>query len=274
MRLFTAGLISLLLVNSVEAKQIGDFNDDGKINILDVVAFLNHVCGKTEIDEIGQDISAVTSTTIKFNNYVLPETIIGSEGKNERITQHNIDKVNEIIIRILFEAWVDARLNLEDNVVGTFGGEYSGTVNFFGCLGNVASTNPLNVVAIFDDYSRDGEMFISGKFNFSSLNTYLMYPPLWVNDDYVYIDGSCRFAVRYKGLVAYRSTVNRKYSGSYYDYDGHYFATVEWPDGGNSGWGRELVPDLSAWEIPAGFPLDWSGNQDVIDSIITAAGMN
>ncbi len=50
--LLTAGLATAL-----QARQVGDFNADGKIDLQDVITFVLHLAGKTTVPEIGQELS-------------------------------------------------------------------------------------------------------------------------------------------------------------------------------------------------------------------------
>ena len=70
--LTVAFVAALTVPAGVGAKMIGDFNDDGRISLQDVVAFLLYLSGRKQIDEIGQEIQTTPQPV-----YYLYTDIIG-----------------------------------------------------------------------------------------------------------------------------------------------------------------------------------------------------
>ena len=274
--LLTIGLISLLTISALEAKQIGDFNGDGNINILDVMEFLNYLGGNKDIEEMGQDISASSYGMTDFNSVIIPEISLGSEGENEVINDNNIDDVHAILLRQIFDSWMGARSQLDDYVITTFAGPHSGTATFYGTLGGNNAYDFMNVEVLFEDYSRDGEIYISGKFYLGKMGSYTPpYPPdSPIGFDDVYLMGNCHITGRYRGYMWYHCKVARYFDGIYYGYNGAYYTARKKGDGsGSHGSGGPLTIDNSDWVIPD----DWqerTNGEPVKDSILVETGVN
>ena len=69
-------ILGFSIVVQTEAKTIGDFNDDGVINISDVVALIMHITGHGEIPEVGQAIDRCE------DDYFVPKPTMGLDGPN------------------------------------------------------------------------------------------------------------------------------------------------------------------------------------------------
>ena len=53
--IFTVVLISILIWGNVQAKTLGDFNNDGKLTMADAVGFILILVGKTPASDVGQE---------------------------------------------------------------------------------------------------------------------------------------------------------------------------------------------------------------------------
>ena len=253
------GLLSLLLVSSVYSRQIGDFNDDGNINILDVMEFLNYLSGNTVSDQIGQEFSENSSAAenILFNTF--PENVLGSDGVNEAIHDvNNIKEVNEMLIDELFQAWKLSRDKLQDNVITTISGQHSGTITWAGTVNGDSELEYVSCEAVFENYSRNGELFISGKFRYSDGRKLDLQHASTAEYDYIFLVGNCRITGRYSGYMWYHAKVIDWFQGDHYNYFGDFVATTKtiFPNGQDVGsFGGYLYKDNSGTEIPE----EWRG---------------
>ncbi|MCE5269779.1 hypothetical protein LLH00_00665 [bacterium] len=88
--LMTAGLATTL-----QAKQVGDFNGDGKIDLQDVIAFMLHLAGRKTVPEIGQELQSGTPV------YYLYTDIYGNaefESDNDYPPPDNLDNSSDDLI--------------------------------------------------------------------------------------------------------------------------------------------------------------------------------
>ena len=53
--IFTAAFISFLILGNLQAKTLGDFNNDGELNIADAIGFILVLMGKNPANDVGQE---------------------------------------------------------------------------------------------------------------------------------------------------------------------------------------------------------------------------
>lgn len=86
----------LYAAEPAHAKQIGDFNGDGKINILDVLTLLQHLSGKIDVPEIGHETGQIIVDTVAVRDTVFTyedgryEGIFGTWSMLEPFTNDSI----------------------------------------------------------------------------------------------------------------------------------------------------------------------------------------
>ncbi len=59
-----------VVVSPLSAKTYGDFNDDGSINIVDLLEFVLHLRGSNNIPEIGHDMGEIIVDTVTFRDTI------------------------------------------------------------------------------------------------------------------------------------------------------------------------------------------------------------
>ncbi|HUU28484.1 MAG TPA: hypothetical protein VM123_11790 [archaeon] len=70
MVLLMLNVFYLFSPSPAKAKVIGDFNNDGKINVLDLVEFLGYLGGKRTVPEIGQEMGDVIHDTVYIDKII------------------------------------------------------------------------------------------------------------------------------------------------------------------------------------------------------------
>ncbi|MBN2288389.1 MAG: hypothetical protein JXQ83_03585 [Candidatus Glassbacteria bacterium] len=158
-------LLSFLMAWPVQAKMIGDFNNDGEISLPDVIAFIMHIMDKQTVPEIGTEIGDKTE--------VSPNPTMGLEGPNEFVSENNIGQLNPLVLKELHKLMSKTWPVFYESESGTVDGDSHGFAEVFLTSNDHIQEGDrepprAEFTAVFYDYSDDGELFLGGRMNYYS----------------------------------------------------------------------------------------------------------
>ena len=217
----------------LQATTIGDFNDDGVINISDVVALIMHITGHEEIPEVGR--------AIDVGDDVVPSPTMGLDGPNAFVA--DAEQVNPIVLKVLNGVLPKVWPVFNEVDSGTIQGDSYGYAEVFltnnSHIHEVAPyrTSPLlEFTAVFHDYSDDGALFLGGRMNYSS-PLFVSGPELTVPPTYDIL-GTVLIAGSYNGSFTFQLVV-QDYPNNF-EVRGRYYILSRKVNGELSGFGGAL----------------------------------
>ena len=263
-------LLSIVFTSSLQAKIIGDFNGDGNVNLVDVIALLNHISGRGQIESVGEEY---VISTPDLND--IPELTLGLDLPNEDpfviYNDDDQDSFNAGILQIINQACRDALKQKEEEYETVMDGSYSGTAMVIGSW-TVYEDNPFrNFDLILENFSNDGETFISGAFRISfpswfhtfthdGVVVYSFAPSINGIDD-ISLIGNCRVAGQIGSHVWYDCTIYKGSVETTYSASGRFCTFNRRVDSSSHGFSTNLQVTFD------GDPVDWEdvdNNADVV----------
>ena len=226
-------ILGFSIVVQTEAKTIGDFNDDGVINISDAVALIMHITGHGEILEVGR--------AIDVGDDVVPRLTMGLDGPNAFVA--SAEQANPIVLKVLNGVLPKAWPVFNEVDSGTIQGDSYGYAEVFltnnSHLHEIAPyrTNPLlEFTAVFHDYSDDGELFLGGRMNYAS-PIFVSGPELTVPPTYDIL-GTVLIAGSYNGSFTFQLVVH-DYPDNF-EVRGRYYILSRKSNGESLGFGSQV----------------------------------
>ena len=118
--------ITMVFASGASAKIIGDFNSDGKITLHDAIAFILHINGQKQIDEVGQELAGEDSESEDGVKLVRPELDISMP--NAQAGLELLPEIAEIIDQVKDKVKA-TYLESGERDSFEFAGDNSGTVS-------------------------------------------------------------------------------------------------------------------------------------------------
>ena len=209
-----SGILILLAAGSLQARQIGDFNGDGSVNLVDVISFINHLSGRGQVEEIGKEY---IDNIPDMND--IPDLTLGSDGPNLPIENGEWDEVNTMILEILNTACRELIEKKDDEFRTVIEGEYSGTVSLLGNWSEEEEFIFQKFEVVLEDFSDDGEKFLSGKFDMNIFeNGKSFNGEIYVRD--IYLLGGLKLSGKYSNDLWYKCSLMKGLSETIYEASG------------------------------------------------------
>ena len=217
-------VVFFLMAVPTYAKIFGDFNDDGSIDLLDLIPFLRHISGEAALPEAGKEVV--------FSGEKFPSPTLGGDGANVPVSGDNIAEIHQLITTAVYNVYLKVFEPSRDGTSCRINGDSAGYADVTGIFAtNDPSGSNIDITVTFYDYSDNGQLYLSGKIH--CCGDYPWFLTVGIKFMEFYILGTLEYSGSYKGRNTYlfklglSSPTELSYRGSYSAYS--------WDANGSSG---------------------------------------